>query len=158
MILVGFKSTVYIGPPVNDVNFLFDKDLNLKQIVYLEKKLEMHFSCSFAREKVRSVCQSYFTSRLNVTVLSISIQEIVKFYKDQNTIDFLNLAIEENLLVQAKEIYDNFVMRELLIRQRKRSDCSRKAEGPFDTFFGVFTLKPSCQTLDRDTKFIAAAE
>ena len=42
---------------------------------------------------------------------------------------FLNLAIEENLLVQAKEIYDNFVMRELLIRQRKRSDCSRKAEG-----------------------------
>ena len=104
--------------------------------MYLEKKLEMHFSCSFAREKVRSVCQSYFISRLNVTVLSISIQEIVKFYKDQNTIDFLNLAIEENLLVQAKEIYDNFVMRELLIRQRKRSDCSRKAEGPFDNFLG----------------------
>ena len=50
-------------------------------------------------------------------------------------IDFENLAIEENLLVQAKEIYDNFVMRELLIRQRKRSDCSRKAEGQFDTFF-----------------------
>ena len=100
----------------------------------------MHFSCSFAREKVRSVCQSYFTSRLNVTVLSISIQEIVKFFQDQNIIDFLNLAIEENLLVQAKEIYDNFVMRELLIRQRKRSDCSRKAEGPFDRFFGIFTL------------------
>ena len=67
-------------------------------------------------------------------------------------IDFENLAIEENLLVQAKEIYDNFVMRELLIRQRKRSDCSRKAEGRFDTFFIILFMKFMILKYPKDKK------
>jgi len=87
----------------------------------LKEQGKLDFDSVFG-EKIGNALFVQFCTRKSTFSVPIVFYQQIECYRS------VNLDPEENLLVQAKEIYDNFVMRELLIRQRKRSDCSRKAE------------------------------
>ena len=95
--------------------------LGLKTLFSM-KKLGMLCSCSFVQRSNTTLSPLFSISRLRSTNRPMLTQvRFISFWLPHS-------LITEELLRLAKDIYDQFVMRELLIRQRRKEKDLRKGD------------------------------